>query len=65
MKSRIGGPNAFSKPATRKKRTPRVARLAAMNTAKSKCAAPEAMVTILYGIGVSPFTKITHNPYLA
>ena len=56
---------ARSSAATRKKRVPRVTRLAAMNTQKLKCAAPDAMVTILYGIGVRPLIRITHRPQRA
>ena len=47
-------PNTFSSTAHSKNRAPRVARLAATNTTKENCAAPEAIVMILYGIGSSP-----------
>ena len=65
MKSRTGAPNARSSAATMKKRAPRVTILAAMNTGKLNFAAPEAMVTILYGIGVSPLIRMTARPQRA
>ena len=48
-----------------KNRAPRVTTLAAMKIQKLNLAAPEAIVTILYGIGVSPLTRISHSPHRA
>ena len=47
MKARIGSPNFHSNAATTKKRTPRVTIDAHTNVKRSKCAAPEAIVTSL------------------
>ena len=43
----MAGPNFLTTAATRKKRAPRVATEAAMNTGKANWARPEAMVTSL------------------
>src|SRR5210317_215871 len=62
MKSRMGGPNTYKSPATKKNLMARATMVVVMNKGKDIDVAPDMIVITLKGNGVTPAVKMVHIP---